>query len=248
MSLRVQAIIPALNVARVVGERVIRRIPRDQVAEIVLIDDGSTDDTAEVARAAGATVLSHERNRGVGAAIRTGLAHARQQGHDAVVILNAQGKYDPIDIGTLLAPLNDGSADLVQGSRFVDGGAYEDMPLRRLVGQRAYSALFSLLVGHLVTDASSGIRAFRVSLTEHPELDLDQPWLDRYELEPYLLFRAVELGLRVKEVPMLVHYPKERADYTRMRPIIDWWHISRPLLILGADSAKRRVLKRLGKG
>mgnify|MGYP007130752574 CR=1 FL=1 len=71
------------------------------------------------------------------------------------------------------------------------------MPMKRQLGTRAYSALFSLLLGKWVTDATSGIRAFRCSILNTPGLDIAQPWLDRYELEPYLLWKALELGLRV---------------------------------------------------
>ena len=163
-----------------------------------------------------------------------------EHGYDAVVILNAIGKFDPAGLGVLLEPLQDGSADLVQGSRFVAGGSFTRMPMKRQLGTRAYSALFSLLLGQWVTDASSGIRAFRCSILDTPGLDVAQSWLDRYELEPYILWKALELGLRVVEVPMDVKYPEgPRASYTRMRPIIDWWRLSRPLLILTAERLRR---------
>ena len=234
--LRVLAIIPGLNVGGQIVERVLKRIPRDLVDEMLMIDDGSTDDTVAQARSGGATVVSHERNRGVGAAIRTGLHYAQAHGYDAVVNLNAIGKFDPAGLGVLLEPLQDGSADLVQGSRFVAGGSFSRMPMKRQLGTRAYSALFSALLGKWVTDASSGIRAFRCSIIDTPGMDLSQSWLDRYELEPYLLWKALQLGLRVVEVPMDVKYPEgPRASYTRMRPIIDWWRLSRPLLILSAE-------------
>ena len=234
--LRVLALIPSYNVGSQVVDRVLRRIPRSLVDEMLVVDDGSTDDTAQNARAAGATVVSHEHNRGVGAAIRTGLHYARARAYDAVVILNAIGKFDPAGLGVLLAPLQDGTADLVQGSRFLPGGSFTRMPMKRQLGTRAYSALFSLLLGKRVSDASSGIRAFRCAILDTPGLDIAQPWLDRYELEPYLLWKALQLGLRVVEVPMDVHYPEgPRAAYTRMRPIHDWWRLSRPLLILGAE-------------
>ena len=238
--LRVLALIPGLNVGAQIVERVLQRVPRELVDEMLMIDDGSTDDTVAKARAGGATVISHEHNRGVGAAIRTGLHYAQAHGFDAVVILNAIGKFDPAGLGVLLEPLQDGSADLVQGSRFLPGGSFTRMPMKRQLGTRAYSALFSLLLGQWVSDASSGIRAFRCSLIDTPGMDLEQPWLDRYELEPYLLWKALQLGLRVVEVPMDVKYPDgPRASYTRMRPIIDWWRLSRPLLILSAERLRR---------
>lgn len=248
MSLRVLALVPALNVGRIVVPAVIDRIPRGEVDQILLVDDGSTDDTAQVATRAGAAVVSHPHNRGVGAAIRSGLHWAHEHGFDAVVILNAQGKYDPAGVGGLLQPLREGRADLVQGSRFVPGGSQHGMPLRRSLGTRGYSLLFSALLGRRVTDASSGIRAFRTELAFLPGIDLEQPWLDRYELEPYLLWRALELDLRVLEVPMDVRYPQDRADYTRMRPVRDWWRISRPLLILGAGRLRHKLLRPGGAG
>lgn len=239
MPLRVIAVIPALNVERVVATRVIDRVPRDEVNEILLVDDGSTDSTAEVARVAGATVLCHGYRRGVGAAIRSGICYAKAHGFDAIIVLNAQGKYDPAHLKVLLAPLHSGSADLVQGSRYLPGGIQRRMPTGRSMGTLIYSTLFSFLVDHHITDATSGIRAFRVDLTSSPGIDLEQSWLDRYELEPYLLWKALELGYRVIEAPISVQYPEKRSDYTRMRPVVDWLHLGVPLLVMLANRLYR---------
>ena len=81
-----------------------------------------------------------------------------------------------------------------------------------------------------MTDGTCGIRAFHLDVVRHADVHLDQPWLDSYELEPYLLWKAIELGFRVIEVPIELHYP--RTDYTRMRAGRDWWRIYRPLLLL----------------
>ena len=240
LGMKILAVIPALNVAHKVGE-VVGRVPDSEVDRVLVIDDGSTDATAGVAREAGATVVQHRINRGAGAAIRTGIAYAREHDFDGVVILNAIGKYDPADVGGLLTPLREGRADLVQGSRFVDGGRHRGTPLRRLLGQRGYSFVFSMLLGHTISDASSGIRAFRTSLARADGIDLEQRWLDRYELEPYLLWKSIQLGYRVLEVPMNVHYPAgPRASYTRMRPVRDWWHLTRPLVLLTFERALSR--------
>jgi len=242
--MKILAIIPALNVARQVGN-VIRRVPAREVNQVLLVDDGSTDGTADVAREAGATVISHEHNRGVGAAIRTGIEYALKNGFEGVVILNAIGKFDPADVGSLLAPLREGRADLVQGSRFVADGNHHGTPLKRWIGQHGYSFAFSALLGRRVSDASSGIRAFRTSLAYSEGIDLNQKWLDRYELEPYLLWKTIELGHRVLEVPMTVHYPPgPRVEYTRMRPVRDWWRLVRPMFILAADRARGGFKKR----
>ena len=242
--MKILAIIPALNVAQKVGE-VIRRVPAREVDRVLLVDDGSTDETYKVALEAGATVLNHGQNRGVGAAIRTGIGYARKHEFDGVVILNAIGKFDPADVGVLLEPLREGRADLVQGSRFAVGGSLHGIPFKRLIGTRGYSLVFSTLLGHTVTDASSGIRAFKTSLAFSKGIDLDQGWLDRYELEPYLLWKTIACGYRVLEVPMTIHYPPgPRSEYTRMRPVIDWWHLARPLLSLAASRATFKHKKR----
>lgn len=242
--MKVLAIIPGLNVASHVGE-VVRRVPAGEVDRTLVIDDGSTDGTATEARNAGATVVRHDRNRGVGAAIRTGLQYARDHDFEAVVVLNAIGKFDPVHVGTLLAPLREGKADLVQGSRFVAGGSHHGIPLKRRIGTRGYSLAFSTLLGHSVSDASSGIRAFRTSLAFSKGIELEQSWLDRYELEPYLLWKSIECGHRVVEVPMTVHYPHgPRSAYTRMRPVRDWWHLVRPLVTLAFERAESGFKKR----
>ena len=242
--MKILAIIPALNVAHQVGE-VIRRVPAGEVNLVLLVDDGSIDCTAEVARAAGARVVSHKQNEGAGAAIRTGIRYAHEHGFDGVVVLNAIGKFDPADVGSLLSPLREGDADLVQGSRFVPNGGQRGSPLRRRIGQRGYSLAFSTLLGHRVTDASSGIRAFRTAIAYSEGIDLDQQWLNRYELEPYLLWKSIQCGFRVLEVPMSVHYPPgPRSAYTRMRPVRDWWRLTRPLLILATERVRASLMKR----
>jgi dolichol-phosphate mannosyltransferase len=238
------ALIPGLNVAAYVAP-VIARVPEGEVDQVLVVDDGSTDGTGDAARSAGAQVIRHEQNRGVGAAIRTGIGYARDQGFEAVVVLNAIGKFDPAGLGVLLAPLREGRADLVQGSRFVLGGSHHGTPFKRRIGTRGYSLAFSALLGHKVSDASSGIRAFLTDLALAPGIHLDQSWLDRYELEPYLLWKAFELGFRVVEVPMTVHYPPgPRSGYTRMRPVQDWWHLVRPLITLGVERAESSLKKR----
>lgn len=229
-AVRVLAVVPAWNEAHRVAEKVLRLVPADEVDEVLLVDDGSTDDTRAVAEAAGATVITHARNRGVGAAIRTGIEYARSNGFDAVVVLNAAGKYDPRNVRELLQPLRDGRADLVQGSRYLHLGRYRRMPAYRRLATRFYSTSFTALLGHRVTDGTCGIRAFTLDVFRHRAMDLDQAWLDSYELEPYLLWKTIELGFRVIEVPIELLYP--RADYTRMRAGTDWWRIYRPLVLL----------------
>ena len=229
---RVLCVAPAWNEGERIA-RVVRAVPADLVETTVVVDDGSTDDTADYAEGAGARVIRSGANRGVGAAIRSGIDYAIENGYDIVVIVSGGGKTPPEQIPRLLDPIIKGDAELTQGSRYLDGGEYLRMPLRRRLGTRGYTILFSLFCRRRVTDASSGFRAIKVSLFDDKRINLWQEWLDRYELEPYLLFKALRLRHRVVEVPVTIEYPKtDGIAYTKMRAITDWWKIFRPVLFL----------------
>jgi dolichol-phosphate mannosyltransferase len=234
---RVLCIAPAWNEGERIA-RVVRGVPLAVVDTVVVVDDGSTDETARFAEEAGAVVLRQGANRGVGAAIRRGIDYAIEQGYDIVVIVSGGGKTPPEQIPRLVDAIK-GGAELAQGSRYVEGGEFVRMPLRRRLGTRAYTFLFTLFVRRRVTDGSSGFRAFRVSLLEDKRINLWQEWLDRYELEPYLLFKAMRLGHRVVDVPVTIEYPqKDGIAYTKMRAVTDWWKIFRPIFFLGLGLKK----------
>ena len=230
---RVLCMAPAWNEGERIA-RVVKAVPRDAVETVVVVDDGSSDDTARHAESAGAVVIRQGTNRGVGAAIRAAIDYAMANHFDIVVIVSGGGKTPPEQIPRLLDPIINGDAELVQGSRYKEGGEFLRMPLRRRLGTRAYTFLFSVFCGCRVTDASSGFRALRLSLLEDKRINLWQDWLDRYELEPYLLFKALRLNHRVIEAPVTIEYPKtDGIAYTKMRAITDWWKIFRPILFLG---------------
>ncbi len=84
-----------------------------------------------------------------------------------------------------------------------------------------------------MTDSANGFRAFRLSLLQDPRINLAQDWLDHYELEPYLYFKAITLGYKVKEVPVTKIYPPKELGYTKMTPWAGWWSILRPIILLG---------------
>ena len=234
---RVLCIAPAWNEGERIA-RVVRGVPLDVVDTVVVVDDGSTDDTARFAEEAGAVVLSQGANCGVGAAIRRGIDYAIEHGYTIVVVVSGGGKTPPEQIPRLVDAIKRG-AELAQGSRYIAGGEFKRMPLRRRLGTRAYTFLFTLFVRRRVTDGSSGFRAFRVSLFEDKRINLWQEWLDRYELEPYLLFKALRLRHRVVDVPVTIEYPEaDGIAYTKMRAVTDWWKIFRPVFFLGLGLKK----------
>ena len=225
----VAVVLPLYNEGHLIAD-VVSRMPPG-LARIFVVDDGSTDDGPRLAAAAGARVLAHGARRGAGAAIRTGLFAARDAGCDAVVVMAGNGKDDPVEIPNVLAPLDEGF-DYVQGSRFLSGGSHRNLPANRLVLIKLYTLLFRLLTGFPATDVTNGFRAYRVGLLGDPRIDLAQDWLDGYELEYYLHYKVITLGYRIREVPVSKNYVPGKADYSKMRPVIDWWRGIRPVLFL----------------
>lgn len=227
---RVAVIVPAWNETGKIGD-VVRKIPRRYAATVIVVDDCSGDDTAGEARAAGAeVVIRHEHNQGVGAGIRTGLLEAKRLGIEFAAILSGDDQHEPEELPRILCPLFAGEADLIQGSRWLPGGATPGIPPDRRWLTQLYPLLFRMASGFPVTDGTNGMRAFRLALLDDERIQLSQDWLDRYELEPYLLFQAIRCRYRIQEAPVTVRY--HGRGTTKMRLIQDGWRILRPLVFL----------------
>ncbi len=171
---------------------------------------------------------------GVGAALRAGLARARREGFDIVVIMAGNNKDNPAEIPRLLGPICDAACDLVIGSRYLAGGRYGgDMPVYRKVATRLHPWLLSLATGKKLTESTNGFRAVRLSCLDDPRINLEQTWLDGYALEIYLLYKMIALGYQHTEVPCTKIYPPRKSGNTKMKPIVGWWDILQPVFLLG---------------
>ncbi len=226
-------ILPAYNEQGKIG-RVVEKIQATQIpCTILVVDDCSTDNTRAEAESLGAQVITHQQNTGVGGGIRTGIQYGLDNNFQVGVVMSGDDQHEPSELPRALEPIQNNTADFVQGSRYMEGGLLINERLFRKVTTHGYSWVFSLLTGTKITDATNGFRAFRFSVFADPSINLNQEWLNTYELEPYLLYKAVQSkNIRVIEAPITIRYHATGKEYTKMRPVRDWWRLARPMFML----------------
>lgn len=208
-------LVPAFNEAARVGRVLagVRAAVPD--ATILVVDDGSSDHTADVARAAGARVVRLPFNLGAGVAAQTGYKLAVREGHDCVVQIDADGQHEPADIPALLAVIQRDEADVVIGSRFLGGVAYQPALLRR-AGMGLFRWLAWLLTGVRFSDVTSGFRAFSGDVLRFVATE----WYPTDYADADVLITLRRAGFRLREVPVRM-YPRAggRSMHAGLRPI-----------------------------
>jgi glycosyltransferase involved in cell wall biosynthesis len=225
-------IIPALNEEQSIGG-VIDDLRKQQVqADIMVVSDGSTDRTAAIAREAGVKVLCLPHNLGIGGAMQTGYKYAVAKDYDVAVQFDGDGQHRADQLGTLLRPITEGTADVVIGSRFLGPEGYTSK-LSRLVGIKIISWAVSLLCGKRITDPTSGFRAARRNVIDfytrrYPE---DYP-------EPEAVILLHRAGFRIAEVPTLMKERETgRSSITAARA---FYYMIKVLLAITIDMIKVR--------
>lgn len=214
-NIKVLVVIPAFNEGKTIRDvlmrlkKVIEKIVYELNVEMrpLVIDDGSTDDTPEVVRSCGVTLIKHEKNMGPGAAVRTGLIYAIKNGFDVVVQMDADGQHLPEEIPKLLIPILRGKADVVIGSRFLGTTCY-NMPLLRKLGIKFYSIIAFLVTGRMILDITSGFRAYGIKAVKFiaHAYPIDFPAIKS-------TLMLVRRGFRVIEIPTKMMERKRGRSY-----------------------------------
>jgi glycosyltransferase involved in cell wall biosynthesis len=204
--------------------------------DVLVVSDGSVDRTAEVARAAGVFVAELPFNLGIGGALRTGFQFAVTGDYQCAVQFDGDGQHDPLAVGRLLAPLDDG-ADMVIGSRFAEGGAVTyDVSRVRRAAMHLLRRLVRLLVGQDFTDTSSGFRAFSRPMLEYFAMTYPVEYMDSVEA----LVMACNAGFRVEEIPVNMRGRTGGAPSTRRLRLVYYYVRLLVVLLVSATSRGQR--------
>lgn len=223
MTERVLAVIPALNAGRSVGP--IARDSAEYAAGVLVVDDGSSDETSRVAAEAGAVVLRHETNRGKGAALKTGFAYALEHGFDGVVTIDADGQHLPHNIPELLSGRAEHRADLVIGAR---AHLFHQMLPRRRIANRLSAWSISKAAGKRIIDSQSGFRYYSSELIRSVPLRADG-----FDLESEVIVRAGRRGMTIISIPIELGFV-DGLSTSHYRPVKDTlkivWTVFRTLV------------------
>jgi glycosyltransferase involved in cell wall biosynthesis len=231
--LRKLAIVPAYNEENSVGRVVAELGEHVPEFDVVVVDDGSTDSTAATALEAGATVIQHPFNLGIGGAVQSGFKYARRHGYDIAVQVDGDGQHDPAQIHKLLRYLRmNGEADMICGTRFRGPAGYR-VPLARRVGRRILSLALRPIIGQEITDPTSG---FRMTNRRGIELFARSYPTDYPEVEAILMAHAHRLHMHEIGVEM-----RERAHgRSSIRPSHSAYYMARVLLAMLVGLFRRR--------
>lgn len=200
---KIIVVMPAYNAAKTL-KITYEAIPHEAIDQIILVDDGSTDKTLEIARDLQLTAFVHTRNFGYGANQKTCYTEALKEGADIVVMLHPDYQYDPTLLPEIVAPIKAGEADIVLGSRFLAGNTLEQgMPWWKYLGNKFLTKLENWTLGLSLSEYHTGYRAYSRRVLEEIPFSLNS---DKFVFDQEMLVQANHLGFRIKEVPVPTKY------------------------------------------
>jgi glycosyltransferase involved in cell wall biosynthesis len=206
---KVVVVMPAYNAARTL-RITYQDIPQDKIDSVILVDDGSTDETLAIARELNLTVFVHARNFGYGANQKTCYTEALKDGADIIVMLHPDYQYDPTLLPELVAPIEAGEADVVLGSRFLLGSVMKQgMPWWKYVSNRFLTKVENAILGLKLSEYHTGYRAYGRRLLDEAPFLLNS---DKFVFDQEILVQAAHLGFRIKEVPVPTKYFPEASS------------------------------------
>jgi glycosyltransferase involved in cell wall biosynthesis len=206
---RIVVVMPAYNAERTISD-VFRQLPRGMLERVIVVDDGSIDDTVAVARGLDLQLVLHERNRGYGASQKTCYRAALDAGATIVVMAHPDGQHDARLVPDLVAPILDGRADVVLGSRFMGRSPIaQGMPRWRYAGNRVLTWAENAVLGLQLSEFHSGFRAFRREVLDSVPFQLNS---DRFLFDQEILAQAAVNGFRIAEVPVPTHYAPDSSS------------------------------------
>jgi len=178
-------------------------------------------------------LIHNPERKGIGYAIRQGYQYALDNNFDLIVVIAGNGKDDPREIPRLTAPILKEGIDYVQGSRFLPGGRRQKNPFLRSIFTRLFPVVWTSMTGVHCTEVTNGFRAYKSSILNDRRINVSQTWLDNYELEYYLHYKALTLGYKFAERPVSKDYTEIRkGKYSHISPLKDWWQIVGPVFLL----------------
>ncbi len=235
---KILVIIPAFNEEGSVGKVVEDVKTHLPMADALVVNDGSTDLTSEVAKSKGAIVLDLPFNLGIGGAMQAGYKYAYEKGYDIAIQVDGDGQHDPREIPKLLRALGEAEIDVAMGSRFIGDSEYETSMMRRL-GSLILSKVISIIVGEKLTDPTSGFRAANRRAIQLFSVNYPQDYP-----EPEAMVLLHQCRLKMKEIPVKINqrYSGE-SSITKLRSV---YYMVKVLLAVFVDCFKKRPILKIG--
>jgi len=197
--------IPAFNEAKHIGEIV--KKAKVFCSEVLVCDDGSVDDTGKIAKAAGATVITHNVNKGYGSAIKSLFKVAKEKNSDILITMDSDGQHDVKDIPKLIKPIVAKEVDIVIGSRFLEKENEREVPYYRKLGIKSITKLAQATSYEKITDSQSGFRSYNRNALSKLEL-----YENGMSISTEILLKAKETNLSMQEVPITISYPQHSSS------------------------------------